>query len=180
MKVTPKFTDIQTNLTIASEPAFKVVTPMELKDVFKELIPYVYEQEHFAVAVLNGQMELLGSKVLFMGAGHMAHIDMGILARYVISFPGARRFAVCHNHPSGLLTPSQEDIYLTHDIVKMGNLININLADHLILAGDKALSFQHSGLMDVLKTEAKQEPYPGFSVRELIHTAESKIYTHTF
>ena len=46
---------------------------------------------------------------------------------------GAVHFVLVHNHPSGILTPSKEDITLTHRMKECGELMNIQLFDHIII-----------------------------------------------
>jgi DNA repair protein RadC len=54
----------------------------------------------------------------------------------------------CHNHPSSNLNPSESDTKLTHKIKEAGNLMDIQLLDHLILAtDDNYYSFADNGLL---------------------------------
>ena len=55
---------------------------------------------------------------------------------------------VCHNHPSGELTPSNEDIELTKQLIAAGELLGINVLDHLIVSnqGYKSLRDYHKFL----------------------------------
>lgn len=54
---------------------------------------------------------------------------------------------LCHNHPSGNLKPSMEDIKLTKKVKEGGELLNINLLDHLIITSDSFFSFLDEGIM---------------------------------
>jgi len=49
---------------------------------------------------------------------------------------GAVAVIVAHNHPSGLLAPSAEDIEVTRQLIAAGKILGIDLLDHLIIAGD--------------------------------------------
>ena len=53
----------------------------------------------------------------------------------------AANIALAHNHPSGELNPSQEDIAMTKQLVQSGDLLGIKVLDHIIIAGDRYLSF---------------------------------------
>ncbi len=53
----------------------------------------------------------------------------------------ASSIALAHNHPSGELNPSQEDIAMTKQLVQAGELLGIKVLDHVIIAGDRHLSF---------------------------------------
>jgi len=54
---------------------------------------------------------------------------------------------VVHNHPSGDPTPSPEDRSVTKQLVEAGRLLDLPLYDHVILAGDRFLSFATAGLL---------------------------------
>jgi DNA repair protein RadC len=54
---------------------------------------------------------------------------------------------VCHNHPSGNLTPSEQDKDLTNKIRAAGKLLDINLMDHLIITQKQYFSFADEGLL---------------------------------
>ena len=53
----------------------------------------------------------------------------------------AANIALAHNHPSGELNPSQEDIAMTKQLVQSGELLGIKVLDHVIVGGDRYLSF---------------------------------------
>jgi len=54
---------------------------------------------------------------------------------------------VVHNHPSGDPTPSAEDRAVTRQLVAAGQLLDLPLYDHVILAGDRFVSFATEGLL---------------------------------
>jgi DNA repair protein RadC len=61
---------------------------------------------------------------------------------------GAASLILAHNHPSGDLTPSREDIALTRKLTEGGKLLDINIHDHIILGGDSAfVSLAERGIL---------------------------------
>ena len=52
-----------------------------------------------------------------------------------------------HNHPSGNLTPSQSDVHITKKIKKAGELMDIQLLDHLIVGDNDYFSFSDEGMI---------------------------------
>ena len=54
---------------------------------------------------------------------------------------------IMHNHPSGDPVPSQEDIYTTNRIKKAGELIGIELLDHIIIGNNCYISFREQGML---------------------------------
>lgn len=59
----------------------------------------------------------------------------------------AASIIIAHNHPSQDTTPSREDIEVTKRLVEAGNIIGIDVIDHLIIGGDQFLSFKEKGHM---------------------------------
>jgi proteasome lid subunit RPN8/RPN11 len=59
----------------------------------------------------------------------------------------ARAVIVGHNHPSGDPTPSADDIQVTQRIKSAGAIVGIELFDHIVIAGDRYVSFQERGLI---------------------------------
>jgi len=59
----------------------------------------------------------------------------------------ATAFALAHNHPSGNLTPSPEDVALTNKLVRLGRILEIRLVDHLVVAVSGLLSFHDAMLL---------------------------------
>ena len=59
----------------------------------------------------------------------------------------ARYIMVAHNHPSGDPNPSKEDIQITKRLKEAGNLLGINLLDHIIVGEDKYISFKEKGVL---------------------------------
>ncbi len=58
----------------------------------------------------------------------------------------AHSIVIAHNHPSGDPAPSQQDIEMTHILQKSGQILGVQLADHVIVAGETFLSFAESKL----------------------------------
>ncbi|MFN5513964.1 MAG: RadC family protein [Cyanobacteriota bacterium] len=89
-------------------------------------------QEHFAVVMLDIKNRLLATQVLTIGTATETLIHPREIFKEVIR-QGATRLIVAHNHPSGGLDPSPEDIQLTEVLLKSAQLLQIPLLDHLIL-----------------------------------------------
>ena len=59
----------------------------------------------------------------------------------------ASNIMVAHNHPSGDPNPSKEDIQITERLKEAGNLLGINLLDHIIVGDDKYISLKEKGIL---------------------------------
>ncbi len=60
----------------------------------------------------------------------------------------AKSIILIHNHPSGDPTPSTHDIYVTNKIQEATSIFNITVFDHIIIGGDKYISFRSLNLLN--------------------------------
>ncbi|MEL6601678.1 MAG: DNA repair protein RadC [Cyanobacteria bacterium J06614_10] len=100
-------------------------------------------QERFAVLLLDVKHRILGSKVVSIGTATETLAHPREIFREVIK-RGATRLIVAHNHPSGSLEASTEDITLTRQLLKGAQLLGIPLLDHLILGNGDFSSIRQS------------------------------------
>ena len=101
-------------------------------------------QEVFAVMSLNGANKPIKTRWVTVGLLDSNQVH----PREVFADPLMDRAAaiiVAHNHPSGTLEPSAEDLALTRRLQKAGELLGIKLLDHLIMGPDGYASMQQSG-----------------------------------
>ncbi|CEJ43036.1 RadC family protein [Umezakia ovalisporum] len=89
-------------------------------------------QERFAVLLLDVKNRLLGTQVITIGTATETLASPRDIFREVIR-QGATRAIIAHNHPSGNVEPSEEDIELTRQLLAGAQLLGIPLLDHLIL-----------------------------------------------
>ena len=117
--------------------------------VFEELRHKIGDlpQEEFWMLMLDRGLRLIDSKRISIGGVHGTVADPKVIFRKAIE-AGASCIAVAHNHPSGQLRPSEEDIRLTRKLVEGGRLVDIIVQDHIIIAGDGYYSFADNGQMN--------------------------------
>lgn len=89
-------------------------------------------EERFAVVLLDVKNRLIGTKVVTIGTATETLVNPSGIFREAIK-QSATRLIVAHNHPSGNLEPSQEDINLTEQLLQGATFLNLPLLDHLIL-----------------------------------------------
>ena len=114
-----------------------------------DALPYLQavrdkKQEHFVCLSLNGANEVIATRVVTVGLLDTNQVH----PREVFADPIGDRAAsvlVAHNHPSGTLEPSAEDLALTRRIVKAGELLGIRVLDHVIITADGFLSLWEAG-----------------------------------
>jgi DNA repair protein RadC len=89
-------------------------------------------QERFAVLLLDVKNRLIGTKVITIGTATETLAHPRDIFREVIR-QGATRVIISHNHPSGNVEPSPEDIALTKQLLAGAQFLAIPILDHLIL-----------------------------------------------
>lgn len=102
------------------------------------------ERESFAVLFLDAKHRPLGAELLFQGGASEAAVYPAEIARRALRH-GARALLLAHNHPSGDLTPSAEDLALTRRIEAGLQLLDIRCLDHLIVNGDQWRALRNGG-----------------------------------
>lgn len=107
-------------------------------------------QERFAVVLLDIKHRLLGTQVITIGTATETLAHPRDIFREVIR-RGATRVIIAHNHPSGSVEPSPEDIALTRQMLQGAHFLAIPLLDHLILGnGDYSSLRQTTSLWSEL------------------------------
>lgn len=98
-------------------------------------------QERFALLLLNVNNRLIGTQVITIGTATETLADPKDIFRVAIR-QGATRLIVAHNHPSGSVEPSPEDLNLTRQLLAGAQLLNTPLLDHIILGNGEYLSLR--------------------------------------
>lgn len=101
-------------------------------------------QETFYCVYLNSRNIIIKDKLLFIGTINysMVHPREIFKEAYLI---GAVNIICIHNHPTGDITPSKDDIELTMTLVNVGKILGVKVIDHLIIGQNKYYSFLENG-----------------------------------
>ncbi|MEQ8425582.1 MAG: DNA repair protein RadC [Cyclobacteriaceae bacterium] len=102
--------------------------------------------EEFWVLLLNRANRVIKKKRISEGGVSGTVADPKIIYKLALE-ELASGIIVIHNHPSGNLTASQSDITLTKKLKDAGKMLDIQLLDHLIVAGEKYYSFADEGIL---------------------------------
>jgi DNA repair protein RadC len=103
--------------------------------------------EEFKVLILNNANEVLGIYTLSKGGITGTVVDVRILFSVALKCH-ATGIILCHNHPSGTLTPSDADRLITKKVKQAAEFLDVKLLDHLIITKFGYLSFADDGLLD--------------------------------
>ena len=119
----------------------KKITILNPQDCVSLLTKYSrMKQEHFGVIFLNSQKEVIQTKCFFVGSDNSCNIYPKIVFWKACKLE-ASAMILFHNHPSGNTNPSQKDIELTERFEKGGNLLGIQILDHIIISKYDYYSF---------------------------------------
>lgn len=109
----------------------------ELKDEPQELIKTL---------ILNTQNELMRIVTITKGSANSSYVEIKDIFKDAIK-SNASRIILVHNHPSGQVSPSRADIELTNKVRHAGELLNIELLDHIIIGDGIFSSLKRDNLM---------------------------------
>lgn len=115
---------------------------------FEIMQPFIGDllHEEFWILFLNNANNLLDKNQLSKGGIHATLVDVRLIFKKAIS-KGATSIILCHNHPSGSLTPSHSDLQLTKKIIRGGELLDIKVLDHIIVSQHGYFSFADENRM---------------------------------
>jgi DNA repair protein RadC len=118
------------------------------KDVFDLLSPLLSDLPHeeFWILFLNRSNKVMNRMKLSQGGISGTVTDVRMVMKKAIEYL-ASGIIVCHNHPSGNLNPSESDTRITQKIKEAGNIMDIQLLDHLIISEKDYYSFADNGLL---------------------------------
>ena len=103
-------------------------------------------QEQVRVLLLDIRNRLVGQRVIYQGTVSSTEVRTAEVLRPAVN-EAVPRIIVVHNHPSGAAEPSPEDVALTRRLVQAAELLGIELLDHVVMGGDRAVSLKERGHM---------------------------------
>lgn len=122
----------------------KISTP---EDVYRLLCSYSdRSQEYFFAICLNGAHEVIEYRTVSVGLLNRTQVHPREVYCNAIE-KRAAAIIVAHNHPSGSLKPSEDDIQVTERLKKSGDILGIGLLDHIIFTSEGFISLQELGIL---------------------------------
>ena len=111
---------------------------------YMKYVFYRKKQEYFYCIYLNPHCEVIERRLLFMGTMNRSVVHPREIFKY--AYLNSASSIVCvHNHPSGTVRPSVEDIKFTESMVRLGKLNAIPMVDHVIVGDTSYYSFYEDG-----------------------------------
>ncbi len=115
-------------------------------DIYRIMRPEMMDLPHeeFWSIMINNAGKVITKELIGRGGITQTAVDVRLVMRAAL-MARASAIIVCHNHPSGNITPSNDDIRLTASIAEAGKVLNIKLLDHVIVASNGYYSFADEG-----------------------------------
>jgi DNA repair protein RadC len=129
----------------APEERYTIRNPGDAAELLMEDLRYL-DKEHFVCLFLNTKNHVIGRETISMGSLNATVVHPREVFRSAIQRSSAS-ILCAHNHPSGDPTPSHEDIELTQRLMEAGEIIGIDVLDHLVIGDGTFLSMKERGLM---------------------------------
>ena len=143
------------NIRMVKEPSLcsteKITGPEDVKKVIaKELS--TYDREVFAVLNLKTNGQPINLNICSVGTLDASVVSPREVFKSTI-LSNSAAFVAIHNHPSGSISPSQEDKDVTRRLLTCSELLGVRMLDHIIVAGETGdiYSFKSEGLLDQLR-----------------------------
>lgn len=121
-----------------------ITSPEDVKNLVMEEMRY-FDREHFRTVYLDRKGGLLGMEDISVGGLHSSLVHPREVFKNAIK-KSAASVILIHNHPSGDPGPSSEDIQVTRRIVEAGNIMGIEVLDHIIIGDNTYCSMKSRGL----------------------------------
>lgn len=106
-----------------------------------------HKQEHLICIYLDTKNQVILKKTVFIGSLNQSVAHPREIFHYAVRYCAAR-IVLAHNHPSGNVIPSQQDMNFTKRIQKCGEMMGITVLDHLIIGRKRYFSLREEGLME--------------------------------
>ena len=122
-----------------------IKSPKDIYPLLKEKI-INFHKEYFIVASLDNRNKVINIDTVSIGTLNSSLIHPRETFETAIKNHAAA-IIICHNHPSGELKPSEDDLVVTDNLIKAGKLLGIEVADHLIISKDGYYSFKEKKII---------------------------------
>lgn len=118
------------------------------KDIYEIMRPELYDEivEHFYLILLSRSNYVIKKQLLSVGGTAATVVDPKIVFKIALENM-AQSVILVHNHPSGSVSPSEQDKKLTARLVKIGRELDLPVLDHVIFADRGYFSFADDGIL---------------------------------
>jgi DNA repair protein RadC len=149
------------DIKLTDEQRIRVLNSKDIYNIMQQILlredKIDQDREHFWVIGLDTKNRILFIELVSLGsinrtlAEPMEVFSLALQKRAV-------KIVLCHNHPSGDLTPSAADKDITDRLIQVGIIVDVQVIDHMIISTKAHLSFAEIGLLAELEKSTKYVP----------------------
>ena len=141
--------EIQLKYQEFSRPTIKIVTAKDAYEVIKSSadMDSASIQEHFWAIYISNSGEAIGFRTICTGRLSSVEINVQLILSIALIL-NSQRIIIAHSHPSGNLRPSNADVEFTKRFIEVARMLNISVADHLIITKDDYCSLKDAHFVD--------------------------------
>jgi DNA repair protein RadC len=125
---------------VQADTRYKISTPADAANLVMLDLAYL-DTEQMRILLLDAKSHLVEKASLYQGTANSSVLRAAEVFRPAI-IRNCLGLILCHNHPSGDPTPSQEDIETTRQLVEAGRILDIELVDHIIIGHQRFVSLK--------------------------------------
>ncbi len=123
----------------------KIASPSDAAGFLLERLAFL-RKEHFMTLHLDTKHQIIGEEIVSIGSLNASIVHPREIFKIAVKRSAAA--IICsHNHPSGDPTPSSEDIAVTNRLIQAGNILGIDVLDHIVVGDARYVSMRECGYM---------------------------------
>lgn len=149
------------NVKLRSTQKIKVVSSQDIYKIMQQILLHENKidrnKEHLWTVGLDHAQRILYVELISLGTSTSAPVEPMQVYRIAVQ-KAAASLIIVHNHPSGEVQPSDEDIVITDRLLQVGKILGIELTDHLVISENSYNSFADTGLLNTISLSTKFVP----------------------
>lgn len=150
------------NIKLTADQKVPIYSPRDVFEIMREILmkdeKFDRDKEHFWVIGLQNNMIIAYVELVTLGLLNQTLVAPREVFRLAIQ-KGVATTILCHNHPSGSLRASDEDIDVTKQLLQVGNIVNITVQDHVIISTRSFMSMREKKeLWEEIVNDTKYKP----------------------
>lgn len=146
-------------IKIADSDRYVINSTTKAGEYFKAYMKDMRDKERFVCSFLDSHCKIISTKVMHVGTVAESPVYPREIVKEAL-LNDAKSVILCHNHPAGSVLPSQADINVTAAISEALKSVDIAIMDHVIVGGDKFLSFADRHML------SSRESQSSFAIKE--------------
>lgn len=164
------------NVTLTKSQKIKLLCSDDIYKVMQQVLlrenKIDRNKEHFWTIGLDNAYRILYIELISLGTTTSAPVEPMQVFRVAVQ-KAALHMILVHNHPSGNLRYSEEDTTVTDRLVQVGNILGIEVIEHLIISETSYNSFNDTGLLEQIKQSTRF--VPNYKLQEKIKKEAAEI-----